>query len=246
MAKGRSSNTAGTLVSDRSVIGPQPDGSTPVGNLPEDSVTNAQLAPMPANTVKANATALSDNPTDLAFAASRIMARLAAGNLKAATVSEVLQLLGATATGDRWPNATLAQMAANTVKANATNATDVPADLVMAASTILARLASGDVVAATVAQILVLLGASGTGNTWPNSALAPVATQTIKGRTTAGTAAPEDLTPAQAAAVIATAAVVTANATIPLAKITGGGADGSIVYAIKNGLITTWTVTNPT
>lgn len=54
-------------------------------------------------------------------------------------------------------NAKLADMGPNRVKVNATASTGVPTDLAMPASTFLARLASGNIVAATVAQVKSLL-----------------------------------------------------------------------------------------
>lgn len=61
--------------------------------LPAGSVDNSELADMAANTVKAEATGSASSPQDLAMAASRILARLAAGNLKAATPAEIKTLL---------------------------------------------------------------------------------------------------------------------------------------------------------
>lgn len=52
-------------------------------------------------------------------------------------------------------------MAANTVKVRDDATTGAPSDLAMGASTILARLASGNIVAASVAQIRTLLGLMG-------------------------------------------------------------------------------------
>jgi len=63
----------------------------------------------------------------------------------------------ATISANAVTNAKLAQMAANTVKVNATASTTNAQDLVMGLSTMLARLASGNIVAATPTQITALL-----------------------------------------------------------------------------------------
>lgn len=77
----------------------------------------------------------------------------------------------------------------------------------------------------TDGQIVVKDGAAPTGASWQNAGtatvnngditnvkLANVATATIKGRTTAGTGSPEDLTPTQAKTVLGLAAVIAAGA----------------------------------
>jgi hypothetical protein len=78
------------------------------------------------------------------------------GDLTSGTWADVVQ--SASLANNSVTNAKLATMLANTVKVNATNATANPTDLAMASSTFLARLASGDIVAATVAQVMTLLG----------------------------------------------------------------------------------------
>jgi hypothetical protein len=125
-------------------------------------------------------------------------------------------------------NTVLADMAANTVKVRNAGTSGDPADLAMGASTTLARLATGDIVAASATQMRTLLNVADGANAYThpnhsgdvtsvadgattiaanavsNAKLADMATATIKGRTTAGTGDPEDLTATQATALLNT------------------------------------------
>ena len=161
-----------------------------VGGLifPDNSVqTTAQMA---ANTVKANATAALANSADLAVGTNTVVGRVA-GNIVAA------QVVTAQIATNAADNTILSDMAANTIKANATGATADPADLAIGANTVVGRVA-GNIVAAQVVDAQVASA------TLTNAKLANVATATIKGRATAGTGDPEDLTGTQATALLDT------------------------------------------
>ncbi len=105
--------------------------------------------------------AVTDNtPAAVTMAASTILARLATGDIKAATVAEILTLLNVPTNSQ----AVLKSLYdANTVLA--ANSDDTPAALTMGASTVLARLAAGNIKAATIQEILALYE----GSSFPGS-----------------------------------------------------------------------------
>lgn len=109
-------------------------------------------------------------------------------------------------------NTKLADMGANTIKANATAATADPADLSVGTNSVVGRVA-GNIVAAQLVDAQVAAG------TLTNAKLADVATATLKGRATAGNGAPEDLTGTQATALLD----VFGAAAKGLAPASGGG-----------------------
>ena len=92
-------------------------------------------------------------------------------------------------------NAKAAQMAANTVKANPTAGLANASDLVVGANTVLGRV-GGNIVAAQLATAQIA------DNAATNAKIADMAVNTIKGRITAGTGDPEDLTAAQVRTII--------------------------------------------
>lgn len=137
------------------------------------------------------------------------------------------------------PAGTFPKVNANTVLVNATTGQQSPAGLPMAASTILARLAAGNIVAATVAQIKTLLA-------YALGDLGVIAASTIVGNNTGGSAAPAALTASQTAALLAGTTPKTGTDTIALAKLTLTGANGSYSITFVNGLVTSTSYTPPT
>ena len=109
-------------------------------------------------------------------------------------------------------NTKAADMAANTVKVNATGATADPADLAVTTNSVVGRVA-GNIVAGPLVDAQVAAA------TLTNAKLANVGTATLKGRATAGTGAPEDLTGTQATALLDTFS----SAAKGLAPASGGG-----------------------
>lgn len=144
-----------------------------------DAVTNLMLANMAANTIKANATAGSADPADLAVGTNTVVGRVA-GNIVAAT------LVNAQIATNTITAASQAQMAANTVKANATAGTANEADLAVGTNTVVGRVGS-NIVAATLVDAQIAT------NTISNASRAQMAANTVKANATAGTANEADL-----------------------------------------------------
>jgi len=135
------------------------DGATTINN---DVVNNAKLTNMAEDTIKGRITTGTGDPEDLTASQVRTIINVADGanNYVHPDHSGDIVSVGDGATtiqDDVVTNAKAANMPANTVKLNNTNAASDPNDLSMPASTILARLSTGDIIAANATQVKDLL-----------------------------------------------------------------------------------------
>lgn len=109
-----SSNTDSIAKSDRSVVGNQPDSSTATGgptpSTPTGGISLNSLQAIPANSVVLNAAPVSASPQDLTMAASTTLARLASGNIVAATPTQLTTMLAGTAPVSATVTVALAQL----------------------------------------------------------------------------------------------------------------------------------------
>lgn len=161
------------------------DAAVTAGSVPDNGVTNVKLADMATSTIKGRATTGTGDPEDLTASQVRTILNVADG--ATANSADATLLARANHTGTQLANtisdfatavAATAAVTANTAKVS--NATH-----------------TGDVTGSTALTIA--------NNVVTNAKLADMATARIKGRVTASTGDPEDLTAAQVKTLLAIA-----------------------------------------
>lgn len=156
-------------------------GTLLAASFPAGIVDNTIIATMAARTVKVNATASTAAPTDLAFASDGDVL------LRSGTTLTTAKVGPSNITGNSLTNATLATMAARTVKVNATASTAAPTDLAFAND--------GEVLvrSGTTLTTAKVAAANVTTNALTNATLAQMGAYTVKCNTSGSTANAADV-----------------------------------------------------
>ncbi len=224
------------------------------GGIADDSVTNAKLANIATATIKGRATAGTGDPEDLTATQVRTLINVANG--ATANSSDATLLARANHTGTQtastisdFNSATRAQVEAELIAG--TNVTITPGGSGATRTLTIASSGGSGVADGDKGDITV----SASGATWTidndvvtNAKAANMATATIKGRATAGTGDPEDLTATQATALLNTFTTSLKG----LAPASGGGttkylrADGTWAAPAGGGSVTSVDMTVPT
>ena len=221
------------------------DGAT---TIVANAVTNAKLADVPTATLKGRTTAATGDPEDLTAAQARTLLNVADGANNyvhpnhSGDVTSVAD--GATTiVANAVTNAKLADVPTATLKGRTTAATGDPEDLTAAQARTLLNVAdgannyvhpnhSGDVTSVADGATTIV------ANAVTNAKLADVPTATLKGRTTAATGDPEDLTVAQAKTLLNLAGTNTGDQTITLTGDVTGTGTGSFAATVANDAVT--------
>lgn len=180
-------------------------------NVDSDAITNAKLANVATQTFKGRTTAGTGDPEDLTVAQAKTLLNLSGTNSGDQTITLTGDVTGsgtgsfaATIANDAVTNGKLANMANSTLKGRYSAGTGDPEDVTasQAWAIIFGTSATdyGDITINGSSQNMTV-----ENDAISNAKLANMSSQTIKGRTTAGSGDPEDLTAAQAQAVITAA-----------------------------------------